>query len=273
MTFNHPNYPRRFVGFTLIELLVVIAIIAILAALLLPALTSAKESGRRSVCLSNLRQIGLAIVSYAGDYNGYPPPQVMNQNATLWKAAVLSNNTGWNTPPGCNAGTTGLGVLRFFGYLTPNAQSHGPRVLVCPSVPSGYVESWPGYAASDRCSYIYVHSRSGNTFTTNNCGAGAFPPTYPTLDSDPTRVLAFDSIAFLPSPQGIAVGRFGSSHQPGSLPFTDLYYAWAVGGYYYNILYADGSVKGDPGVITNSPVYIGEGVLEQKILPVFNAYY
>ena len=66
---------KNFFNFTLIELLVVIAIIAILAAILLPALNAARERGRTASCINNLKQIGTATISYAGDNQDFFPPQ------------------------------------------------------------------------------------------------------------------------------------------------------------------------------------------------------
>jgi len=120
-------------GFTLIELLVVIAIIAVLIALLLPAVQAAREAARRSQCVNNLKQLGLASHNYAS-VNGCMPPQSMGPQISGtgsynsgwgfgWVCAILPNveqqaiynafnfSQGANQPPNSTAGYAQLGGL------------------------------------------------------------------------------------------------------------------------------------------------------------------
>src|SRR5579862_2400615 len=89
-------------GFTLIELLVVIAIIAILAAILFPVFAQAREKARQTACLSNQKQIGLALVQYTMDYDGWLP-QADGGNPDMYIIAArmmpyIKNFAVWKCP-------------------------------------------------------------------------------------------------------------------------------------------------------------------------------
>jgi prepilin-type N-terminal cleavage/methylation domain-containing protein/prepilin-type processing-associated H-X9-DG protein len=76
-------------GFTLIELLVVVAIISVLVALMLPAMTSARQRAREVVCLSNVRQWSIILQGYQNDYNEYLIPQTGNIS---WEQVLINSH-------------------------------------------------------------------------------------------------------------------------------------------------------------------------------------
>lgn len=78
-------------GFTLLELLVVIAIIGILAALLLPALTAAKQKAQGISCLDNSKQMMIALHLYADDFNGWLPPNPDWPTTNMWVRGEMEN--------------------------------------------------------------------------------------------------------------------------------------------------------------------------------------
>ena len=147
-------------GFTLIELLVVIAIIAILAAILFPVFARAREKARQTSCLSNLKQLGLAINMYLQDYDErFPFNRGYNHGATY--------------PP----------VVQYYSWVVliePYVKNS--QVFVCPSDDSPWAYTYPVNNTRVEGSYMYNCAFPGTGYSSYNGYRGDHINTPPVWD-------------------------------------------------------------------------------------------
>ena len=187
---GRPAYQRA--TFTLIELLVVIAVITILAALLLPVLTQAREKGRRVVCMSNLRQWGIALGNYVGDYDGVLPKAMRWGNG--YYPSTMHYHAQTAQPGEITYALLNLYLDNFFDNLGDAAKTSA-SVFFCPSAdPSAWAKIIAYRNPSPYSDMPYAYYAG-----LGNSGLAAWAPSWRDLTDqrlEPDRLLVTDVIYY-----------------------------------------------------------------------------
>jgi prepilin-type N-terminal cleavage/methylation domain-containing protein/prepilin-type processing-associated H-X9-DG protein len=193
-----PPVPSR-LAFTLIEMLVVVAILAILMALMLPTLASARDQGRKTACLSNLRQIGIAIYAYADDNDGKIPFGP--------KAPPFTSAGNFYPSTGAPTSLVSLqsGAPVGLGLLLKEHLCNQPKALFCPGsdqTVDGTAELAKVGTNQAQCSYYYRHAGVTNLFDKPNTPAPLDRLALDHLSNNrnglPTRALVIDTLFLCP---------------------------------------------------------------------------
>lgn len=150
LLYRREQFVKQRHGFTLIELLVVIALVGILIALLLPSVQQAREAARRTQCVNNLKQLGIAIADYHSNHNVLPPASISDIRAIGERTGVQFPDVNMNSTSGIAWGTMLLPHLEaenLYAQFNTSVEMWGPEnttaaqtsvsTFLCPSASGG----------------------------------------------------------------------------------------------------------------------------------------